>query len=160
MKRQDSQPIPSDSLLDNRELETHATSAGEDTEFGGEIRHDDLLHALRLYRDRTSGVLRLEASALRGPMKDVPLWTTFVNKYAHEPAWAEWEGSGVVSLAALKPPPYVFLAGYEPLKNRNNEYVLQFTRNDGKLHDRSIAAVTKGCTDAQYFVEQWARICR
>lgn len=131
MKRQDSRPVPHEDLLDECELEEKEN--GEIQEFGGKVQHGDLRHALRLYRDRASGVVRLEASALRGPMKDVPLWTAFVTKYADDPDWAHFEGEGIVSFAAMKPPPYVFLSGYAPPKDRLGQYILQFLTNDGEL---------------------------
>lgn len=132
MKRQDSQPVPDDGLLDNFEL-AGPNGEFESMEFAGQISHESLLHALRVYKDRGSGVVRLEASALRGPMKNVPLWTAFITRYAGDPDWAALEGPGLVSLAALRPPPYVFLAGYEPPRNRRGEYVLQFTTSEGQL---------------------------
>ena len=131
MKRQDSRPVPHEDLMDDCELEEN--DAGEVLEFGGKIKDGELRHALRLYRDRASGVTRLEASALRGPMKDVPLWTAFVTKYAHDPDWAQFEGGGVVSLVAMKPPPYVFLSGYSPPRDRNGQFILQFVTNNGEL---------------------------
>ena len=138
MKRQDSREVPHEDLLDDREL---ATDDGETLEFGGKIRDGDLRHALRLFRDRASGGVRLEASALRGPMKDVPLWTAFITKYAHDPEWAQFEIGGIVSLAAVKPPPYVFLAGYELPKNRRGEHILQFTVLEGKTYSSPALSV-------------------
>ena len=129
MKRQDRREVPHESLLDDSEL---SNADGEKVEFGGKVRHGELRHGLRLFRDRASGVVRIEASALRGPMKDVPLWTAFITKYADDPDWAHLEGGGIVSLAALRPPPYVFLAGYEPPMNGSGEYLLQFTTTDGR----------------------------
>lgn len=130
MKRQDSRPVPHEDLLDDFELEEKEN--GEFQEFGGKIMDGDLQHALRLYKDRASGVVRLEASALRGPMQDVPLWTAFVTKYAHDPDWAQYEGRGIVSCAAMKPPPYVFLAGYEPPRDDHGQYILQFLTSRGE----------------------------
>ena len=132
MKRQDRREVPIEDLLDDFELEESDDHPGEIVEFGGKVKDRDLRHALRVFKDRTSGVVRLEASALRGPMADVPLWTAFVSRYANDPDWAHFEGDGVVSLAAMRPPPYVFLSGYQPPKNRNGEYVLQFTSKSGK----------------------------
>ena len=128
MKRQDGREVPHESLLDDFEL---STDDGERSQFGGQIKHGELRHALRLFKDRSSGVVRIEASALRGPMKDVPLWTAFLTRYAKDPDHIELQAGGVVHFAALRPPPYVFLAGYEPPKNRLGEYILQFTTTDG-----------------------------
>ena len=129
MKRQDSRPIPHEDLLDTHEL--RGPEKFETLLFSGQIRDEDMLHALRIWRDRTSGVFRLEASALRGPMKDVPLWTAFITKYAVDPDHVQRESGRVISLVALKPKPYVFLAGYAPLRNEVGEYVFNFTSTDG-----------------------------
>ncbi|EME76938.1 uncharacterized protein MYCFIDRAFT_61236 [Pseudocercospora fijiensis CIRAD86] len=132
MKHQDKRGIPHTSLSDAFELET---SDGEIVFFAGEIQHNDMLHALRIFRDRGSGVVRLEVSALRGPRKHVPIWTAFVTKYsdAGDPDWCQWEGNGIVSLAAIKPaPPYVFISRYEPPKHGRN-WILPFTTDEGEL---------------------------
>lgn len=129
MKRQDSRPVPHDDLMDDFELEEGEN--GEIQEFGGKIVDGDLQHALRLYRDRSSGVVRLEASALRGPMQDVPLWTAFVTRYSRDPDWPQLEGDGIVSCAAMRPPPYVFLSGYEPPRDNQGQIVLQFLTRRG-----------------------------
>ncbi|KAK5128289.1 hypothetical protein LTR85_002956 [Meristemomyces frigidus] len=142
MKYQDSRQVPHARLDDRFELENE--DSGENERFGGQIRHGDLRHAVRLFKDRSSGVVRLEACALRGPMQDVPLWTAFVTRYAHDPDWAFYEGGSVVSLVADRPPPYVFLAGYEPPRNRTGELLLEFTTSD----------------DARQFMESWAGLCR
>jgi hypothetical protein len=128
MKRQDSHQVSHEKLVDYMELAK--PEEGEEMRFGGVVKHGEYLHALRLFKDRGSGVVRIEASAYRGPMESVPLWTAFVTKYVGDEAWAELQGTTLVSLAALKPPPYVFLSGYHPPK-RDNEYVLQFDNSSG-----------------------------
>lgn len=126
LKRQDHRDgPPPEALTEDLELR-------EAELFGGKVRHGDMLHALRLFHDRPSGVVRLEASALRGPMADVPLWTAFITRYAYDTDWLQLEPGALVSMAACKPAPYVFLAGYRPPK-RGREYVLQFTTLDGEL---------------------------
>ncbi|KAK3705402.1 hypothetical protein LTR37_013375 [Vermiconidia calcicola] len=143
MKRQDRREIPHDDLLDEFELEgPDSQHPGDEVQYDGMVRDGDLRHALRLYKDRSSGVVRLEAAALRGPMKDVPLWTAFVTRYANDPDWAHHEGGGVVSLIALRPPPYVFLSGYEPPKNRSREYILQFQTTDGRFYSLNFQVVS------------------
>ncbi|KAK0931610.1 hypothetical protein LTR29_016289 [Friedmanniomyces endolithicus] len=131
MKRQDHRGVSHPMLLDAFELTT-SDNLGEREYFAGAIEHGDMRHALRLFRDRASGGVRLEASAKRGPMQDVPIWTAFVTKYADDRDWPQYEGRGVVSLAAVKPAPYVFLPRYEPARNRAGEYVLQFTTSEGR----------------------------
>ena len=102
-------------------------------EFGGVIRHGDMQHALRIFTDVSSGVVRLEASPRRGPKQDVPIWTAFITRYAHDPDWLALENGGVVSMIALKPPPYVFVAGFSLPRNRRGEYLLQFDTTKGSL---------------------------
>ncbi|KAK4956383.1 hypothetical protein LTR10_005907 [Elasticomyces elasticus] len=143
MKRQDERAVSHPALADSLELKT-PDRRGERELFAGVIKHGDMRHALRLFRDRASGGVRLEASAKRGPMQDVPIWTAFITRYAEDPDWPQYEGDGLVSLAAIKPPPYVFLPHYEPPRNRDGEYVLQFVTSD----------------DGKQFVESWVALCR
>jgi hypothetical protein len=133
MKRQDRRPVEHDDLLDECELEGTPEVPEEELHFAAHVKHERMVHTLRFYQDRGSGVARLEASASRGPMEKVPLWTAFVTRYLNggEAAWAEYQGDGIVNLAALRPPPYVFLSGYEPPKNRRDEYILQFVADNG-----------------------------
>ena len=139
MKRQDRRQISHDDILDHLEL-SKPEGSGDEVQFGGVIKDGNLRHALRIFKDLGSGVVRLEASAYRGPMADVPLWTAFVTKYAYDTAWAQLEPDSVVSLAALKPPPYVFLSGYHPPKRRH-EYLLQFDTRKGKLPDTYLTSI-------------------
>lgn len=138
MKHQDARPVSHPDLIENVELQGPRSSQGEAQdevqEFGGIIQHDHMQHALRMYKDRSSGVVRLEASAHRGHMQDVPLWTAFLTKYATDPDHVCLERDGVVSLAAVRPPPYVFLGGYEPQRNEKREYILEFTTDEGSLN--------------------------
>ncbi len=160
MKRQDHRGVAHPMLLDAFELNT-SDGLGERECFAGAIEHGDMRHALRLFRDRASGGVRLEASAKRGPMQDVPIWTAFVTKYADDRDWPQYEGRGVVSLAAVKPPPYVFLPQYEPARNRAGEYVLQFTTSEGRSWApfRAVASLMFS-VDGKQFVEVWAALCR
>ena len=129
MKRQDEQQVPHRDLVDHFELENEAN--GEQELFAGRIKHGNMFHALRLFRDSSSNVIRLEASACRGSRKDVPIWTAFVTKYGFDPDWPQYEGQGLVSLIAIKPPPFVFLSRYEPPMNQARNYVLPFTSKQG-----------------------------
>lgn len=131
MKRQDQRGVAHGELVDTLEL---IGDSGEQELFAGQMKHGEMFHALRLFRDNASGAVRLEASALRGSKKDVPIWTAFVTKYAYDPDWAHFEGNGVVSLIAIRPPPYVFILRYEPPKNALGAYVLPFTTDEGKSY--------------------------
>nr|POE94249.1 hypothetical protein CFP56_16489 [Quercus suber] len=133
MKRQDSRPVPHSALLDNHGL--IAGNYGEIELFGGRVLSDSLQHAIRVFKDRGSGVVRIEACARRGPMKDVPIWTAFVTHYKDDPDHVMLETRRVVSFAALRPKPYIFLHRYELPRNERGDYVLEFTTSDG--HCRS-----------------------
>ena len=160
MKHQDERGIPHRILLDKFELST-SDGQGEREYFAGVIRHGDMRHALRIFRDRSSGGVRLEASAKRGAMQDVPIWTAFVTRYAEDPDWPQYEGSGMVSLAAVKPRPYVFLPRYEPARNSAGEYVLQFMTSEGEsLFEHSGVPFADTSPDGKQFVEVWAALCR
>ncbi|KAK0977405.1 hypothetical protein LTR91_013318 [Friedmanniomyces endolithicus] len=160
MKRQDHRGVSHPMLLDAFELSTR-DGLGERECFAGAIEHGDMRHALRLFRDRASGGVRLEASAKRGPMQDVPIWTAFVTKYADDRDWPQYEGRGMISLAAVRPAPYVFLPRYEPARNRAGEYVLQFTTSEGRSWaPLSCCGFADFYADGKQFVEVWAALCR
>ena len=142
MKRQDRRDVPHEDLLDDHELS--GPERFETLLFAGQIKDDDMVHALRIWRDRTSGVFRLEACALRGPMKDVPLWTAFVTRYAVDPDHVQRESGRVVSLAALRPAPYVFLSGYTPVRNEIGEYIFQFASTDGESRSSKVCRKITG----------------
>ncbi|KAK4981973.1 hypothetical protein LTR66_009560 [Elasticomyces elasticus] len=121
MKRQDAVPILPH-LEDIFQLR-------EEEEFAGKIQDDSYLHALRLFRDPLSGGVRLEGSALRGPMKNTPIWTAFVTLHLVSRSWLQWVESKVIWLKDLKP--YVFCEGYSPPRARTGEFELRFTTRDG-----------------------------
>ncbi|KAI5360766.1 hypothetical protein Slin15195_G086820 [Septoria linicola] len=141
MKHQDQGGIAHRILVENFQLECEG---GEKTLFAGEIRHGEMRHALRIIRDSASRVVRIEASALRGPRKDVPIWTAFVTRYAYDPDWVAYEGGGTVSLASFNPEPSVFISGYQPPVNRRGDPLLPFATDQ----------------DARMFMESWANLCR
>ncbi|KAJ5135579.1 uncharacterized protein N7515_004857 [Penicillium bovifimosum] len=55
--------------------------------FGGKITDDGYKHALRVYRDRVTGAVRLQASVLDGEMKRTPVWIAFITHNLHKPNW-------------------------------------------------------------------------
>lgn len=134
MKRQDDREPLQPALIEEMNLR-------EEPLFGGVLRDGRMQHALRLFVDRSSGAVRLEASPLRGEMADVPLWTAFVTRYANDPDWMALENGGVVTLAALRPPPYTFLVGYRLPVRKHGEYVLQFNDVNGKFLSSSVGCL-------------------
>ena len=132
MKHQDTGGIAHRILIEDFQLEK--CNSGEKPLFTGEIRHGEMRHILRIFRDSASKVVRLEASALRGPHKDVPIWTAFVTKYAYDPDWPEYQRDGVVDLAKLEPS--VFISNYEPPVGRRGNAILPFASDRGMFFRR------------------------
>ncbi|EON64590.1 hypothetical protein W97_03823 [Coniosporium apollinis CBS 100218] len=102
---------------------------GEKEEFGGVTEDDGYQHAFRIWRDRDSGCVRLEATAHRGPMKTTPIWTAFVTQYIGSRTWMTRLGSKVIEFMDLHP--YVFTNGYKPPRGLGGRFELRFlTRHD------------------------------
>ena len=57
-----------DTVSQIREVRDHELR-GEEEVFGGRVYDDSYEHALRLWKDRSSGGIRLQASVLRGELK-------------------------------------------------------------------------------------------
>lgn len=104
---------------------------GEAEEFGGQIEDDGYLHAFRVFRDRDSGGVRFETTALRGPMNKVPIWTAFVTQYIGSRTWMRMLDSKTVQLRELHP--YVFCDKYRPPRSADGRFQLRFTSSRGEL---------------------------
>ena len=115
------------------------------------IIDDDYLHALRIYRDRDSKAVRLQASVLRGEMKRLviatklsctsthtdmdsraPVWTAFITNYLRSPQWLTRAGPDVVCLGELRR--HIFSADYVPEQTNQGEHMLKFTSDHGKVN--------------------------
>jgi hypothetical protein len=90
-------------------------------------------HAVRIFYDKPSHALRLEARPLRGVRKHVPLWTAFVSDVARQRGlqpWVRRVGPRKVELRRVKK--HVFFDeednGAGPQK-----LLLQFEREDGEF---------------------------
>ncbi|KAJ9645956.1 hypothetical protein H2199_002999 [Coniosporium tulheliwenetii] len=97
---------------------------GEKEEFGGVTEDDGYQHAFRIWRDRDSGCVRLEATAHRGPMKTTPIWTAFVTQYIGSRTWMTRLGSKAIEFMDLHP--YVFTNGYKPPRGLGGRFELRF----------------------------------
>ncbi|KAF2085042.1 hypothetical protein K490DRAFT_68242 [Saccharata proteae CBS 121410] len=97
---------------------------GEKQEFGAEIRDGTFRHAFRVFRDKDSGGVRFEATALRGPMQRTPIWTAFVTEYIGRRRWMRRVAPKILSLQELRP--YVFCDGYRPPQGPDGNYELRF----------------------------------
>jgi hypothetical protein len=126
MKSQDWTEFPD--LLQDR---FHKRERSEEKEeFSGEIKDDNYLHALRIYVDKDSGGIRLEARARRGQFTATPIWTAFITDKIDSGSWIRPVSSRVLQLGALHP--YVFCHGYVPPRGKNGKFRLQFTSSKGK----------------------------
>ncbi|KAL8959971.1 MAG: hypothetical protein Q9193_003244 [Seirophora villosa] len=88
---------------------------------GRKIIDDNYQHALRVFKDRDSGGIRLQASALRGELKrkhdvlhSTPVWTAFITTHIHSSRWMRKaaSSSNVIRLADLQR--FVFSNEYNP----------------------------------------------
>ncbi|GFF49808.1 hypothetical protein IFM51744_07178 [Aspergillus udagawae] len=114
----------------------------EEELFGGQILDDNYLHALRIYRDKVSGAVRLQASVHKGEMKRAPVWTAFITQYLGTRSWIRRPDSKVVVLRELRQTIFMFAADYTPQKTSRGDHILQFTNR----------------ADAQGFVETIAEL--
>jgi hypothetical protein len=97
--------------------------------------HDRYLHAFRIYIDHDSGCVRFEATARRGPLKTVAIWTAFVTQYIEHKNWMKRISSTTIQFGELHP--YVFCDGYKVPKGSGGKYQLAFTTPEGTLFDYS-----------------------
>ena len=75
--------------------------SGEQELFGGQIVEDNYLHALRIFRDRNSEAVRLQASVHGGEMKYMPVWTAFITHQLSSKEWMSQTSSYRVLLRYL-----------------------------------------------------------
>ncbi|KAL8966945.1 MAG: hypothetical protein Q9197_005697, partial [Variospora fuerteventurae] len=109
---------------------------------GRRIIDDNFEHALRVFKDRDSGGIRLQASVLNGELKRKPVWTAFITTHIHsgarwmrKPAAATASSSSsssssssaqrkIVHLADLQR--YVFTTEYNPQLGPQGQHELRF----------------------------------
>jgi len=129
LKRQDLNETP-EPLIDNP-----AEHQGEEEHYGGVIRDNGKLHALRLFECPGSGAFRLEARPYRGGREEVPIWTAFLTKYLEksDPIFSLEDDKVTVIMAGLKPAPFMFVSGYMLPQTQDGDYVLRFDSRDGEL---------------------------
>jgi hypothetical protein len=109
-------------------------------EFSGEIKDDNFLHALRIYRDKDSGCIRLEARPRRGSFITIPIWTAFITKPMTKKAWIKVISTKTLQLNELHP--YVFCPNYTPPTSKSGKFRLQFTTSKGKEHTSMLESST------------------
>ncbi|KAB8232785.1 uncharacterized protein BDW43DRAFT_311858 [Aspergillus alliaceus] len=111
----------------------------EEELFGGPIVDDNFLHALRIYRDRTSGAIRLQASVHKGEMKRAPVWTAFITNHIGTRGWIRQADPKVVLLRELQRTVFTF-EHYDPPRTSRGEHILRFSnRSDAQGFVETIA---------------------
>ncbi|TLD37480.1 FAD-containing monooxygenase [Venturia nashicola] len=121
MKKQDWKKFPEE-LCDKFHC---ARRSEEKEEFSGEIKDDNYLHALRIYVDKDSGGIRLEARARRGAFTETPIWTAFIHGKIDRAAFVKPLNSKVIQLDNLHP--YVLCHNYAPPRGKTGKLRLQFS---------------------------------
>ncbi|EUC37028.1 hypothetical protein COCVIDRAFT_34451 [Bipolaris victoriae FI3] len=116
MKRQD-QTAVAEGLVDFFEPESIM--------FSGETTDSRYLHAFRIYYDEDAGCVRFEATARRGPMNTIPIWTAFVTQYVGRRDWMKRVSPDTIQFEKLHP--YVFCDSYRLPKGPTGKYRLTFT---------------------------------
>ncbi|KAK2757351.1 hypothetical protein FQN54_004865 [Arachnomyces sp. PD_36] len=99
--------------------------SGEVELYGGQIVDDDFLHALRIYKDKSTKAVRLQASVHRGELKRTPVWTAFITHHLLSNTWLRRVSSKTIHLSELRRT--VFSPEYTPQRTPRGEHVLHFT---------------------------------
>ena len=86
-------------------------------------------HILRLFREKDTGVVRLQASVLTTELRMKPIWTAFITRQIHMPKWASWDSKKMVFLADLQQ--FVFIDDYSPQNTSTGEFLLTFISSSG-----------------------------
>ena len=123
----------------------------EKEEFSGEIKDDNYLHALRIYRDRDSGAIRLEARARRGKFTATPIWTAFITDLVCARNWIRVVCTKTLQLSWLHP--YVFCPGYTPPRGKTGKFRLQFTSSRGRHAYAVLVSLLIRLQDAKAFID-------
>ncbi|KAI4277655.1 MAG: hypothetical protein LQ337_001618 [Flavoplaca oasis] len=112
-------------LFDDQEIH------GEKSIYAGKIRDDEFPHALRVFKDRDCGGIRLQASVLRGELKRKPVWTAFITTHVESQRWMRRAGPKTIHLADLQR--YVFSDDYTPQLGPQGQHELQFESSRGTV---------------------------
>ncbi|KAJ5648202.1 hypothetical protein N7490_004574 [Penicillium lividum] len=106
---------------------------GEEELFGGQIVDDSYLHALRVYQDKTSGAVRLQASVHKGTMDRTPVWTAFVTHKLNRRGWLKVVDTRTVLVRDLKLTILMSTDDYNPPTTTRGEHILKFSsRSDAE----------------------------
>ncbi|KAL2829663.1 hypothetical protein BDW59DRAFT_32425 [Aspergillus cavernicola] len=107
--------------------------------FGSPIMDDGFVHALRVYRDKVTGAVRLQASVHKGEMKRAPIWTAFITDQIRTRGWIRVVEQKVVLLSELRQTIFTF-PEYTPPKTTRGGHLLKFTsRTDAESFINTMA---------------------
>ena len=95
------------------------------------IVEDDQEHSLRLFRERDTGVIRLQASMHTGKLEGTPIWTAFITHQIHLPGWASCVSARAVLLTGLQQ--FIFSDDYNPPNASTGEFELTFRISSGTV---------------------------
>lgn len=115
------------------------------------IVDDQYEHVLRLFQERDTGVLRLQASVIRGSLKRKPIWTAFITHQILRPTWLLRHSPRTVLLAGLQQ--YIFTSDYESQKTPTGAFELTFIKFSGTAPSLVSLMYMLIGSDAKAFVE-------
>ncbi|KAL8837596.1 MAG: hypothetical protein Q9170_002473 [Blastenia crenularia] len=105
---------------------------GEKSVYAGKIIDDNFEHALRVFKDRDSGGIRLQASVLRGELKRTPVWTAFITTHIQSTRWMRKAPGAprIIHIADLQR--YIFTTEYSPQLGPQGQHELRFVSSRGE----------------------------
>ncbi|CAG8045750.1 unnamed protein product, partial [Penicillium nalgiovense] len=103
--------------------------------FGGTIREDGYTHALRIYKDRVTGAIRLQSSVHESEMKHTPVWTAFVTHNLGKRSWLKPYDSRTVIMRDIKPVIFMSMDDYNPPQTAQGHHLLEFEKPRGRWLD-------------------------
>ena len=110
--------------------------------YSSAINDDGYEHILRVYVDKNSGGIRMQASVLKGPRKKMPVWTAFITYLVASPAWVLRTVSApkVIELRELQR--YVFTDDYTPQISARGGCELRFLQSKGMTNSFALARLS------------------
>ncbi|MCJ1307417.1 hypothetical protein MMC25_001063 [Agyrium rufum] len=101
----------------------------EKLEFSAAILDDNYEHVLRVWQDKNSGGIRLQASVLTGVKKKMPVWTAFITYQIHSHHWIIFNAPASIELRELQR--YIFTEDYSPQLGPHGGHELSFMEVSG-----------------------------
>ena len=115
------------------------------------ITDDGYEHALRLFREKDTGVVRLQAAVHSGELERTPVWTAFITHQMRFPGWASRDRLRGVLLADIQQ--FVFTTDYNPQKTSSGAFRLTFITPSGTMATLVHLVILLTSLDARDFME-------